>query len=124
MTPSLKLMDNLYICDLSDEAFLYAFHFCVFLFLSVAVNPCVERMPIKRKTGLSNVSEANKKMVKTILKIKKNTIYVKKINKHFEYKLSKDFTKNKRKTYWVVILSHRFLPKILSMPIKQLWMKN
>lgn len=71
MTPSLKLMNNLYICDLSDEAFLYAFHFCVFLFLSVAVHPCVERMPIKRKTGLSNVSEANKKMVKTIFKIKK-----------------------------------------------------
>ena len=90
-------MNNLYICDLSDEAFLYAFHFCVFLFLSVAVHPWVKRMPIKRKTvkRFRSKQENGKNHIEN----KKNTIYVKKINKHFEYKLSKDFTKNKRKTY-------------------------
>ena len=75
-------------------------------------------MPIKRKTvkRFRSKQENGKNHIEN----KKNTIYVKKINKHFEYKLSKDFTKNKRKTYWVVILSHISLPKILSMPIKQL----
>ena len=49
----------------------------------------------------------------TILEIKKGTTFLEVINKPIIYKFSKDFTNQRKKTNWAVILSCSPLPNIL-----------